>query len=131
MEKNKVPSVIETYAETGDVVDVKYNDELVEYEVSKGEVVLVSYWCRFPSYDFLFGVPHKDSPKYEKEFGYFQFRKKREDGSQTGWSIYCDQIELEEMISGFLRILSVSKQERQKEWEEFSKKNFRFQPESE
>lgn len=119
---NKIPSIIETYAETGAQPIVEKHDEPSVYENAEGEKILVHLWVRFPSYDFIFGVPAKDNPKYEKEFGFFQFRKMKDGKAMSGWSIYVDQPELEEMQRGFTKLMDVSHVERTPEWAEYHSK---------
>jgi len=113
-----IPTIIETYTESDVAPKREVQDDVWQYEAEKGEVVLVNYWVRFPSYDFIFGVPHKDSPRYKKEFAFFQFRKMENGKAMKGWQIYIDQNELEEMQKGFTKLMDVSHVERFKEWSE-------------
>ncbi len=116
----EIPTVLDTYEESDVGVKTFKHGEAFEYEVAKGEIVLVHKWVRFPSYDFIFGTPRKDSPRYKEEFGFFAFRRK-ENGVYRGWSIYVDQTELKEMVSGFMRIIECSECIRAPEWKEYNK----------
>lgn len=91
--------------------------EGIYFEPNPGEKILVKSWVRYPSYDFIFGVPDKSNPHYELEFGFFQFRKLK-NGNTHGWSVYLDKTELLEFKYGFSEILKVSKAMRKKEWRE-------------
>jgi hypothetical protein len=76
--------------------------DTLTYSPAEDELINVVLWCRYPSYDFIFGVPDKSSPKYEKEVGFFQFRDTREKKVKMG--IYCDVNECLELINGFTKI---------------------------
>lgn len=78
----------------------------VIYYPREGEMVHVLLWERYPDYDFIFGVPSKDSPRYEKEIAFFQFRRV---GDTVHYGHYFDVLESEAMARGFARILEVSK----------------------
>lgn len=84
------------------------------YEPSQGEKIHILFWVRYPSYDFLFGVPDKTSPKYEKEIGFFQYRDTRTKTVMQG--AYFDITEVEEMIAGFKQILSFSLEHSEHLW---------------
>lgn len=75
----------------------------LSYEPCKGEIVDVLYWHTWPSYDFIFGVPHKDSPHYKEEAAFFQFRDTRRKRVMQG--CYVDMHELEVLVSGFKELL--------------------------
>lgn len=114
----KIPTIIETYAQHGKEPKRVLTDEPYEYEVVKGEKILVHYWVKYPTYDFIFGTPAPDNPHYKKEFGFFQFRKMTDGKAMAGWNIYVDQDELEEMQKGFTKLMDVSHATRLKEWSE-------------
>lgn len=76
-------------------------DEFV-IEPVKGEKVNVIYWVRYPSYDFIFGVPDKSSPKFGKEVGFYQFRDTRNKKVEAG--LYVDVQELNELLEGFKKM---------------------------
>ena len=110
-----IPSIIETYSECNCEPKRESLDEVYHYEVGKGEVVIIHKWVRFPNYDFMFGTPHPDSPRFDREYGFFAFRKKDGDNASV-WSIYVDQDELEEMMKGFARVMDVSHATRHRDW---------------
>lgn len=112
----KIPTIIEIYDEDPTKPLETMREEGVIYEPVAGETIHVTFWVRYPHYDFIFGVPTKENPHYQKEFGYFAFRKNREGRLFGGWSIYVDQTELEEMKFGWSRVLEVSERERVEEW---------------
>lgn len=119
----KIKSKSETYKENSLSQDCfRMNPENpYEYEPKKGEKINVVFWVRYPSYDFIFGLPDKTNPFYKKEFGFFQFRDTRAKEIRQGF--YVDQTELEEMVDGFQKIFSLSREKRLKEWSDYDKKN--------
>jgi len=98
---------ITSYKEGSQPIDVPKNGDELVYEPVIGEKVLVTFWCRYPNYDFIFGVPDKSSPKYEKEISFVQFRDTREKKVKMG--MYLDVEETQEMIAGMKKCLKVSK----------------------
>lgn len=117
----KIPLLIETYGENTVEPSHRVHDEPFEYFDSDGEKVWVHYWVRWPSYDFIFATPDKGNSKYALEYGFFCFRKLREGKVQSGWQIYADQLELEELAHGFELLLEFSKKLRNAEWVEYTK----------
>lgn len=118
-ERKEIPSLIETYKE-GSVPDSRevYEQPFL-YRDSEGDMVDVQKWVRYPNYDFIFGTPAVESEKYEKEFGFFAFRKmNKEKTNATVWTLYLDQSELEEMKEGFEAVLATSIAQRADEWKE-------------
>ncbi len=81
-------------------------DDQILYEPVDGEMVHVQLWVRYPSYDFIFGVPDKASPRYGKEIAYFQFRRV---GEAKHYGLYLDVKESEAMVAGFKAIIRTSK----------------------
>lgn len=114
-----IPKVIETYKENTVEPRQEFYDEPLEYFPAEGERILVNLWCRFPSYDFIFGTPAPENPRREKEFGFFQFRKLKEGKAMAGWQVYVDQTELEDMCRGFAKIMEVSRANRKEEWDTY------------
>ena len=94
-------------------------DEVV-YEPTKGEKVNVELWVRYPSYDFIFGVPDKSSCRHKKEISFFQFRDTRNEQARV--CFYLDITETEEMIKGFTAVLKKSKENSKHLWKEEQKK---------
>jgi hypothetical protein len=113
----KIPSTVQTYTEGSVEPQVKKDEHLI-YEPNKGEVIDVTLWVQYPSYDFIFGVPAEGNPKYEKEYGFFCFRKRKDGETESYWSVYVDQTELEEMQKGWVEVTAMSRITRQKEWRE-------------
>lgn len=113
----KIPVNIETYPENSIKPQEVHSKETHEYTDGQGNKVLVHSWVRWPEYDFMFGTPHPKSVKYEKEYAFFQFRKLEKGKDVFGWYIYLDQLELEEVIAGFNRLLEISKETRKEDWE--------------
>lgn len=109
----KIPEQIETYPE-GSVPDMSMHPDGLVYEL-KGEKIEVCYWIRYPSYDFIFGTPHKSSKYNEKEVGFFQFRNTKNPEAKP-MAIYVDCAELEELTTGFSRLSEVSKLMQPKLW---------------
>lgn len=73
--------------------------EVLKYYPAKNEEIDVLNWCRYPNYDFIFGVPTKKNKyqKYEKAF--FQYRDVRRKKVNEGF--YLDKVELEDFVKGF------------------------------
>lgn len=113
----KIPTIIKTYPKNEEPPIHEFSANPYEYFLTEDEKINVVLWVRYPSYDFIFGLPDESSPAREKEFGFFQFRKQDENGNQKGWAVYLDQTELEEMVKGFQNVLKASKNERKEEWE--------------
>ena len=115
----KIPIEVETYKEGSLGADRQtLSEEKQVLELVKGEPINIRYWVRFPSYDYIFGTPHKDSWRYKKEFAVFVKRRRNEDMSMSVTLEYLDQTELEEMQKGFTKLMDVSHVERLKEWAE-------------
>ncbi len=111
----KIPTIIEPYKEGLVETSQAEFDEPFEHKDARGHNVLVYKWVRYPSYEFIFGIPAPDSPKHELEYSYFEFRKQG-----GGWQFYADQNELEEMIQGFIAVLNASQSARPDEWHKFN-----------
>jgi len=111
---NKIPKEVKSFKE-GSAKEQKYlSDAPAIYEPIKGEVIDVYLWIRYPSYDFIFGVPNKANPNYKKELGFFQYRDSRTRTVLVG--MYIDRQELDEMVEGFSRLRDVSKDTRPDMW---------------
>jgi len=70
------------------------------YEVSKDELIEVVNWVRYPSYDFLYGVPIPESPRYVKEIACMVIRYK---GAKS-YAHYFDVNEARDTIEALLII---------------------------
>lgn len=66
------------------------------------EIIEVLMWHKWPSYDFIFGVPHKSNPHYGVEKAFFQYRDTRKKEVKQGF--YLDQIELDAIVNGFKKL---------------------------
>ena len=82
---------------------IKYSrqDRLLTYIVG-GEKINVYVWIQWPSYDFIFGTPHKSSKHYGVEAGFFQYRDTRRKKTKAGF--YVDKQELRCLVNGFQKL---------------------------
>lgn len=111
----KIPAEAEAYPNGMLKKDLTLNlKDCFVYEPVRGEKVKVVAWVRYPSYDFIFGVPDKTNPKYKKEVAFFQVRDTRLKKVMAG--CYLDVEELEEFINGFLKIRMFSPKNNPKLW---------------
>src|SRR3990167_200123 len=69
---------------------------------TKRERMHVLLWSRWPSYDFIFGVPLRGSRFYKEESGYFQYRDIRTKKDKC--CFYVDLWELKQLRNGFNRL---------------------------
>ena len=83
------------------LVEEAIADEDLFFQPSLGEMVKINTWIRYPDYDWLFGVPTFDSPRYAKEEAFYIFRNRTND-VQHGF--YLDKQELTDLIMGLLKI---------------------------
>ena len=79
----------------------------LRYFPSKNEEIDVLYWQRYPTYDFIFGVPVKTNKYYGQEAGFFQYRDTRAKRVYAGF--YVDKIELKQLAKGFNMLLKSSR----------------------
>ena len=114
----QIPTEVNAYPE-GTFPEIPAEAELT-YEPQAGELIHVLLWERYPSYDFIFGVPAKTSPFYEKEVGFFQFRGTRAKVVRQGF--YVDVLECLTMIDGFRKVRDVSKEHHRELWQEAESK---------
>lgn len=105
MKIERIPLNVMTYAEGEEPPRVELADEVI-YEPIVGEKIVVLMWVQYPSFDFIFGVPHSDSPRHEKEAGFFMFRDAR---TKKNHGHYFDVQECQEVMQGFSKILDHSK----------------------
>ena len=99
----RIPNAVMTYPDGTEPPRLELSDELM-YEPTEGELVRVSLWARYPDYDFVFGIPHESSPRFEKEAGFFAFRDSR--GGHKTYGHYFDVSECMAVLNGFQKILS-------------------------
>ena len=100
-----IPKEIEKYDPQNPPQALKPNENLEYYPNSQGKVN-VMLWVRFPSYDFIFGVPSKFSNTYEKEATFLAIRDARNGMNRELW---LDIVETEDLIRGLTQALDVSK----------------------
>jgi hypothetical protein len=112
----------EPYPEGTLPVEQPESGQEVEYEPRIGEKVLVVYWVRYPSYDFIFGVPKKGTPMHKNEIGCFVWRYLK-GGVQREFTIFTDIVECKEIIYGFKKILSKSRTNSKHLWKKHNVKN--------
>lgn len=115
-----IPVKIQHYPESGKNPQEIMSEKPKYFFDKDGNKIVVHSWLRWPNYDFVFGTPSPESPKHEKEFAFFQFRK-FQGGETVGNYLYLDQLELEEMIGGLLRIMEISRTTRGEEWDKYQK----------
>lgn len=87
-------------------------DEII-YEPVTGEMVHVLLWVQYPDYDMIFGVPFKDSPRYEKETAFWCIRR----NERQTHGHYLDVMEVEAMLNGFAKIQATSRTHSPHLWE--------------
>jgi hypothetical protein len=109
----KIPTEVHAYPEGEPPPDTGEFDAL-QYETRPGDLARVILWGRWPSYDFIFGVPDPSSLRYAKEVGFFQFRDARAKQVQVG--CYVDIEELLAAIKGFEKIRSCSETHSRELW---------------
>lgn len=114
--KYQIPPELEPYPEGGKPENYpKQSDDLL-YVTEAGDRIDVVLWARYPSYDFIFGVPEKGSTRHEKEIGFFAWRYQK-NGQPKSQTMFVDIIECEEVIRGFTKILEESKRNSTHLWQ--------------
>jgi len=93
----KIPNRVLTYKQ-GRKLEIPALTSRIIFEPNEGELIEVTHWVTYPSYDFIFGVPVKDSPKAMKESGFFAFRDSRTEGKDIG--MYLDDAEIVDVLNG-------------------------------
>ena len=78
----------------------------LEYRCSSDEEIDVILWSRWPSYDFIFGIPTKRNKFYGEEYGFFQYRDTRHKKVHEGF--YVDLEELRILSRGFERLFKLA-----------------------
>lgn len=101
----EIPKKIKTYPPSPDKPE-KRTKRLLFYLPNEGEPLRVVKWCRWPSYDFIFGVPCANNPFRKQEAGFFQYRDIRRKKVVEGF--YVDKVELKELITGFIAIADLN-----------------------
>lgn len=86
-------------AERKKVEEIAYAKGLLKYRVNKAQQIDVIRWIKWPSYDFIFGVPAKTNMFRKKEAAFFQYRDTRRRKVKCGF--YVDRGELKELYHGF------------------------------
>lgn len=118
----QIPKKLKTYAQGS----IPPDNELVEqaealiFEARKGEMIEVVHWARYPSYDFIFGVPTILNPKHKLEAGFFQFRSADHEIGREG--IYIDINEMLDMLKGFQAMSDRSESNSANLWHEHNDK---------
>lgn len=80
---------------------IKQRKRPFKYLIGKKQIDVL-LWVRWPSYDFIFGIPAKTNPLRGKEAGFFQYRDVRHKKVIKGF--YFDKEELRCLIKGFQKI---------------------------
>ena len=91
----KIPNKPITYKQ-GEAPPSMADHKLI-FEPEMGEKIDVLVWSQYPSYDFIFGVPAKGSPRAKLECGFIAFRDSRT-GKQS--LLYIDETELDDFVRG-------------------------------
>jgi len=88
------------------------------YEATKGEDVDLIALVDYPSYQFIFGVPSKESPRHKEEVGFIEYIDHRT-GKRTG--LYLDVQECLDFQMGMDRIIKASKENSKELWSKHEK----------
>ncbi len=111
---------LETYENASDVPFTPPDTEITYFD-GEHQLINVVSWIRYPSYDFIFGVP-VSGKRYEHEIGMFCLRKKNDKGNVTTRTIYVDIEECQEIISGLSDVLKLSKKHSPHLWKKYNEK---------
>src|SRR3990167_7145093 len=106
MKRIQIPQKIAEYTEGTEKQRTIKHKKLLEYITGDGDPIDVVYWVRWPSYDFIFGVPGKKNKYRKEEVGFFQFRDTRHKKIREGF--YVDEEELRCLVRGFKKIKKLS-----------------------
>lgn len=100
----KLPSEVVTFAEgSSPTAEEKREVKKLVFETGDGEFANVLLWHRWPSYDFIFGVPMRKSKTWKYERGFFMYRDVR--GKKVKAGFWVDFRELRILADGFKRLL--------------------------
>ena len=77
------------------------------YGDSPEKEIDVVFWCRWPAYDMIFGVPAKTNRKYKTEGGFFHFRDIRRRKVACGFYVAINELEI--LVEGFKLTLKRAK----------------------
>jgi len=106
-EKLVIPRKVSPYLEgKGKSMLVKKNS-VMKYLSGKNEINVV-YWSKWPSYDFIFGVPARGNKDYGIEACFFQYRNTKHKKVKMGFCL--DLTELHEILKGFNKVAKLYKQ---------------------
>jgi hypothetical protein len=97
MSTYKIPNHVIKYKE-GQLLEIPEDTDRVTFEPNEGELIEVTHWVTYPSYDYIFGVPAKNSPRAKKESGFFAFRDSRTESADIG--MYLDDGEVADFFNG-------------------------------
>lgn len=111
-----IPNKLETYEENNLPPPLEDGTVLI-YKVEPHEFVEVTLWERYPSYDFIFGVPMAGSKRYKREIGFFLFR--HFGGKQI--ALWFDVQEYHTIFNGFRSIFRRSTIHSPHLWEQYGK----------
>lgn len=106
---------VEPYQEgiLGQEVIIEKSQEIM-YRTAEGEDVHILLWERYPDYDLIFGVPSAESPRHEKEVGFFTLRRV---GNKEHTGFYFDIKESQAIVLGFQKILEESREHSKHLWQ--------------
>lgn len=108
----RINKKINGYPEGTQPKDINVTKYKTPYHYMDGKVKVL-LWCRWPSYDFIFGIPtKKDKKNYGKEWAFFQYRDTRAKKVKQGF--YVDRGELLRLRQGFNKIWDLQSKPKKK-----------------
>ena len=111
----RINGKLETYNKSV-IGDETERVDSIHYTNKEGQDIDVVFWVRYPSYDFIFGVPI-GGKRHKKEIGFFEYRSY----PNKSVNLYVDIKECLEIIAGFSAILEKSKKNSLHLWSEYEK----------
>lgn len=96
-----IPRRLRIYPE-GSVKTTIRKSRALSYMAGRGELIDVILWHRWPSYDFIFGVPAHGNRHRVREAAFFQYRDVRRRRVVCGF--YVDRRELKILLLGFKKL---------------------------
>ena len=95
---NQIPKTYEETAHAIEQGELSTDLPAYTYEMEDGEVIDIIQWCRYPSYDYLFGIPVKGK-RPQKEVAFFCFRQ-----GKLIKGFYFDSRELTDLVEAMTKI---------------------------
>lgn len=108
---SKIPrTFVETENLSNSLIESLCEQPHIYYEPSDGEIIEVTHWFRYPTYDFILGKPIPESPRYVKEVACSVVRYK----NGKSYATYLDLKELRDLTMGLLTIYNDEKKRSKK-----------------